>query len=328
MISAHRTPEAVVPLDWPVYAPVFNSPFSDETRLALCSFSRSPTNYVHVFRLVGPSVIPEGASPLEFPQTCCQFSPHPPGLGESADLLITGGDSLRIWQSTPTSLHRVNSVIVNTTADPITCLDWSPYERSIVVAGSTDATAAAIDLTESDVVTRVIAHDHPVQDVCFSDAATFTTAGYDGSMRYFDLRDLASSFIFYQAPLPLMKARVCPTDHTKIACFSSQSKAIVVIDSRRPGVPCATCVDATGTLTGIGWEKLGSSHLYATDTSGTVLLASLENQAPKMGAQVWYRGEDPVESLAMGQGVIAVAHGQKVDIVEGFKHVGATFPFE
>jgi hypothetical protein len=207
-------------------------------------------------------------------------------------------------------------------------MDWSPFERAIVVAGSTDATAAAMDLNEADVVTRVIAHDHPVLDVCFADAATFTTAGYDGSMRYFDLRDLASSFIFYQAPLPLMKVRVCPTDHTKIACFSSKSRAIVVIDSRRPGVPCATCTDATGTLTGIGWEKLGSSHLYATDTAGTVLLANLENQVPRMASQLWYKGEASIESLAMGQGVIAVAHGQKVDIVEGFKHVGSAFVFE
>jgi hypothetical protein len=42
----------------------------------------------------------------------------------------------------------------------------------------------------------------------------------------------------------------------------------------------------------------------------------------------WYSTDDPVESFALGQGVIAVAHGQKVDLVEGFKLSGGATMFE
>jgi hypothetical protein len=68
--------------------------------------------------------------------------------------------------------------------------------------------------------------------------------------------------------------------------------------------------------------------LYTTNTTGAVFLGTLENQIPKMASQLWFSADGAVESLALGQGVIAVAHGQKVDIVEGYKHVGKSFVFE
>jgi WD repeat-containing protein 68 len=314
-----RHPESSIQLDWPAFALSMSSPFSQETRLAVASFNRSRSNVLRVYRLVGPSLIAEGKALLEFPQTSCQFAPHPNLGGPTDDILVSVGDSLRLWDVSSSGLQLLSDILVNATADPLTCSDWSPYERSIVVAGSTDGTAAAIDLTENDVVTRVIAHDHPVHDISFADAATFVTAGFDGSVRFFDLRDLQSSFIFYQSSFPLMRARVSPSDGTKIAAFSNESKTIVMIDSRRPGVPCALGSSRPGELTGIGWEKLGIQQVYASDSTGMVQIATLQPDIPRLEEQGWYKAADPVESLAVGQGVIAIAHGSKVDIVEGFK---------
>lgn len=305
-----------VALEWHPFGLAFSSPFSQESRIAVTSFETSGSNFLQLFRVVGPSVISDGRCETRFPQTCVRFSP---GGGEGAqDLAVTCGDSLKVWRVEPGSASLAGDVVLSETPDPLTCVDWSLYDDSVVLTGSTDATATAVDLARGQVIARIIAHDHPVHDVCFCGASsTFVTAGFDGSLRFFDLRDLQTSLIWYQTAMPLMRACVSPLDASRAAVFAKGSRSVVVIDARRPGVAAATIEGHDAPVTCIGWSKLGSGGLYSSDESGGIFLGDLSSGALDVMTRKWWAASaGPVESFAIGQGVIAAAIGNHVTLIE------------
>lgn len=305
-----------VRLDWRPFGLAFSSPFSQESRVAVTSFETGKKNFVKFFRIVGPSILAEGECETRFPQTCVLFSPS--GGEDASDVAVTCGDSLKVWRASSNGASAVADVSVNETSDPITCADWSLYEDSIVLTGSTDATATAIDLTRGQIAAKIIAHDHPLHDICFCGASsTFVTAGFDGSLRFFDLRDLQTSYIWYQTAMPLMRVAVSPLDTSRVVVFAKGSRSVVVIDARHPGVPEATIEGHGGAVTCLGWSKLRSDSVYSADDRGGLFLAGLSGTGLEVSTRMcWESGGDAIESFAIGQGVIAVAAGTRVDLLE------------
>ncbi|OHT12512.1 DDB1- and CUL4-associated factor 7 like protein [Tritrichomonas foetus] len=306
-----------IPLPWHPFALACSSSFSKESRLAISSFEETNNNFIKIYRIVGPSFISESTLDFTLPQTCCRFSPA--GRPDSSDLLISGGDNIRVWQTEINGSKLLNDIEVHI-GEPITCLDWSLYEESLVLAGSTDATATAVDLTSGQTVARIIAHDHPIHDISFCGASSnFITAGFDGSLRFFDLRDLQSSFIYYQTAMPLMRASVSPLESYKMATFSKNSNFVTIIDARRPGVPCAVCSIHKSPVTSIGWSKIQTDMIYSSDSSGTFATSFVQNDELEMDSNIWYETENPIEFFHIGQGIIAMAIDKRVDVIDGFK---------
>jgi len=303
------------------FAMSYNSSFSMENRLAVCSFELNQPNQISIYRTTGPSIVNDGILDILFPPTCVKFNPS--GSRDSSDLFVTCSDCLRLYETTLTGINLANEIATNGTNDPLTCADWSEYQESLILVGSTDATATAIDLETSDIITKVIAHDHPIHDISFCGSdSTFITAGFDGSMRFFDLRDLQSSFIYYQTANPLMRAAVAPVEPNKIATFASGSHSICIIDSRKPGIPLAVMKKHKSPITCIGWSRLECGKIYSTDQSG-VLETTIQFDAGLIEADVLpipnvylsYTTDSPIESFVVGQNVVAIASMNKIDII-------------
>ena len=70
----------------------------------------------------------------------------------------------------------------------------------MIGTSSIDTTCTIWDIEKEVVQTQLIAHDKAVYDICFAqDISMFASAGEDGSVRHFDLRDLEHSTIIYES---------------------------------------------------------------------------------------------------------------------------------
>lgn len=83
------------------------------------------------------------------------------------------------------------SIQQNQFSAPLTSFDWSPSFINTVVTSSIDTTCAIWDVEKCITKYQLIAHDKETYDVHFSgDKDIFASAGADGSVRQFDLRQL------------------------------------------------------------------------------------------------------------------------------------------
>ena len=78
--------------------------------------------------------------------------------------------------------------------------DWNTKDMNMIGTSSIDTTCTIWDIEKEVVQTQLIAHDKAVYDICFAqDVCMFASAGEDGSVRHFDLRDLEHSTIIYES---------------------------------------------------------------------------------------------------------------------------------
>ena len=287
----------------------FSSPYAPEERVAITSFEKSDSNFIKTFSIdLSGSVANVIDQAIAFPQTRVMYSP----TGQLDSNLITSGDYLRLFTVTDTTIELISEISVNESADPITCFDWIAEDESQIICGSTDATATAIDISSGQTTAKLIAHDHPVHDICYcGTASTFVTAGFDGSLRFFDLRDQMSSFIYFQTAMPLLRACVCPPN--QIAVFAKNSFSATIIDIRRPCMPCGFGYNGSCQVTGIAWSQINPNCLLSSDASGVfaeVDTTTGEERILMPGSGV------PIESFALRNEKVALAYNGRVDIYQ------------
>lgn len=145
---------------------------------------------------------------------------------QSADLLASSGDSLRLWSLPSQSSHSGGNSITRSSDNvqlpprqltplavlsssaspehsaPLTSLDWNVPSPNLIITSSIDTTCTVWDILTLTPKQRFIAHDKAVFDVrfCGGSIDNFCTCGADGSVRYFDLRTLTRSSIIYEPP--------------------------------------------------------------------------------------------------------------------------------
>ena len=72
-------------------------------------------------------------------------------------------------------------------------------------------------------------------DICFSDDVNmFASAGSDGSVRHFDLRDLEHSTIIYENPEALLRVAWNKKDPNILATIIQDQNKVIVLDIRYP----------------------------------------------------------------------------------------------
>lgn len=288
----------------------FNAPFATETRLAVSSFEVSPENVINTCRFNGVSIDQEATMTVRFPQTKVMFNPQ--DIPNPLCSLISSGDGIHLYSLDQDQLIEINHIEINTSSDPVTCFDWSAYQEQLVIAGSTDGTATPINIETGAPINKFIAHDHPVHDICFCGGpSTFVTAGFDGSLRLLDLRDPTSSYIYFQTAMPLMRVAVHQNEPHKIALFARESLSATVVDTRRPCVPCAFTSPHSEQVTGIMWSRVGSV-LYTSSVDGHVFETNLDTA----NALDIYDAQLRIESITLGQGILAVGCQGKVDVLD------------
>lgn len=188
---------------------------------------------------------------LQFPATKVGWEPaeslsRHSDQGGRGELLATTGDVLRIWElkwetsqdSKPVGygrngysegaegwkLHQ-RSLLSNSkqhvsNLPPITSFSWNPTSPQSIVTCSTDTTATLWDITTSQALTQLIAHDRAVYDLSWLPQSSdiFVSVGADGSLRAFDLRQLEHSTILYETPNSSPLARIAFSNREQYVC--------------------------------------------------------------------------------------------------------------
>ena len=292
----------------------WSSVFSQENRLAVSSYDKQIPNHIKIFRFVGPSVFNECEVQIPYPQTDLMFSPC--GSQDQSDFLLSCSENVKLWRVNSDGLSLQAEIAVSEPKDPVTCVDWSSLEPNIVLSGGVDATATAIDMSSSQIIARIIAHDHAIHDISFCGASpTFVTCSFDGSLRYFDLREPHSSYIYYQTAQPLLRLAVSPVDTNFVAVFSKDGESVTVIDTRKPGVPCHVC-RSDGVVSCVEFSRTQRGLLYFSDVLGHLSACELTDGVLAGDITASTQGDAPVEAFSMGNDVIAQSIGHKVEVIK------------
>jgi len=301
-------------MPWTPFSLSLNSSFSKESRIAVSSFEKSAENEIRVLRFVGPSIITESSYNVKFPVLKSIFTPH--SSGADSDFLITCSDSVRLFQSSMDSLTNLSEIVISPNSDPVTSADWSLLEESLVIGSSADGSIASIDVSSSQVISRIIAHDHSVYDVAFVGAsANFVSCSFDGSLRLFDLRNLDTSVILFQTSMPIQRIGVCPYNDNIISLFSKGSDILKFVDIRKPGLPVNT-VSQKSVLTAVSWSRFFENHIYTTDRMGNLYLTEYLPDLKEQEATIKYSFSDTIESLTIGQGIVAITTNKSLNILK------------
>nr|BAE94407.1 WD40 repeat protein [Ipomoea nil] len=135
-----------------------------------------------------------------YPPTKLMFHPNPTASMKSADLLVSSGDYLRLWEVREASIEPVSTLNNSKTSEycaPLTSFDWNEVEPRRIGTSSIDTTCTIWDIEKGVVETQLIAHDKEVYDIAWGEAGVFSSVSADGSVRIFDLRDKEHSTIIY-----------------------------------------------------------------------------------------------------------------------------------
>jgi WD repeat-containing protein 68 len=163
-----------------------------------------------------------------------------------------------------------------------------------------------------------MAHDHQVCAISFcSSSPAFLTGGLEGSVRFFDLRDLVTSYVYFQTTLPVLRISVSKVDPTKFAAFAKDGKTIFVVDVRQPGIPCHTIRHPNGIVTSMGWSALLKGRMFSCDFKGNVIVSDLLDGIELAKSKVIHQTVAPIQNMALGSGVLGLVTNTGIDFVNG-----------
>jgi WD repeat-containing protein 68 len=114
-------------------------------------------------------------------------------------------------------------------------MDWNENDPVCIGTSSIDTTCTIWDIPKEKVKTQLIAHDKEVYDISFSqEQHTFASAGADGSVRLFDLRNLDQSTIIFENPeqTPFMRVSWNQKDTNFLATINLNQKSVFILDIR------------------------------------------------------------------------------------------------
>ena len=133
--------------------------------------------------------------------------------------------------------------------------------------------------------TQLIAHEKPVHDIAFTRLGDgrdkFATAGADGSVRLFDLRDLQHSTILYEDVEKRSLNHVCwnVADPTKLATAAQESLETVLLDVRVPCRPIQKFIHQ-GSVNGIAWAPHSNVHIVTAGSDKQALIWQMNHLSP------------------------------------------------
>ncbi|CCW64414.1 unnamed protein product [Phytomonas sp. EM1] len=284
---------------------------------AVSSYIQSYKNYVDVVEKDdGGRLVCRARWEHCYPPTKTMFSPK----RMSGEFIITTADYLRLWEITPSeagdgaargpgedparkgrggkerggdggggevlrskvAIKRVfDNGKPNDFCSPVTSCDWSAEELGTVACSSIDATVTIWDLERGVQKTKLMAHDKDVYDVAFASAHTFASCGADGSVRFFDLREMDHSTILYETPAlhPLLRVAWNQQDANYISTFGIDGLHAVVIDVRYPTVP-ASLLSSRHQLpiNGMAWSPQSAQNICTVGEDGVVCIWSANGE--------------------------------------------------
>lgn len=274
----------------------------DNFSVSVCSFNKSKENEISFYRFNDSKEKLHLSVPQNFPITSCTFSKQL--RNDETDYILVSSDNVKLFVVENDKIQPRSEIKVNKTSHPITSVDWYSTKA---IASSLDSTVTILDMNSVSIITRIMAHEHPVNHTCFcNDENQFVTGGFDGSLRGFDLRDLSSLDMMYQSSMPILRCDVSKLNPNYVAFFSKDSCGVTFIDRRRIGTPLSIANIGDAHITGIAWSLTDENVLYMTSTTGNVYKASLETNRVFNEPELMTSFSQPIESIASSASYVAV----------------------
>ncbi|KAG5467107.1 hypothetical protein LSCM1_01288 [Leishmania martiniquensis] len=293
-------------------------------RLAISSYMKDYRNYVDIVEKNEDNEIVCRASWEHcYPPTKVIFPPRP----LQSDVVVTTADYLRLWEITEgapkaekTAFVRgdpqhaakaktINSKVTmkrvfdsakpNDFCSPVTSCDWNTEDINTVACCSIDSTVTLWDVETGAQKTKLVAHDKDVYDIAFASAHTFASCGADGSLRFFDLRNMDHCTILYetQGLSPLLRLAWNQFDPYFIATFGIDNPDAVVIDMRYPTVPASQLSQLHQLpINSLTWSPQNAQNICTVGEDGLVCV--WEARAEKGRSILWCDCEVPINNVA------------------------------
>uniref|UniRef100_G3WE90 Uncharacterized protein n=1 Tax=Sarcophilus harrisii TaxID=9305 RepID=G3WE90_SARHA len=299
---------------WTVYAMNWSVRADQPFRLAIGSFVEELGNSVQLVSLVSDCCDNSGDFVCRYtlqhpyPVTKIMWMPDPQGV--HPNLLATSGDYLRIWRLGAVSLDldpRLECVLNqnknNRFCSPLTSFDWSSMDPHVLATSSSDTTCTVWGLETRQILGRVSGHSEAhftnhnkeVYDIAFGGSRdVFASAGADGAIRQFDLRQLDRSTILYQEPqrFPLLRLAWNKLNLNYMATLAMESTEVTILDLRKPGTPMIRLNRHGACVNGLTWAPHSPGHLCTAGDDCQAFIWDIQ-QAPSAA-------EEPILTYTAG----------------------------
>lgn len=217
-----------------------------------------------------------------------------------------------------------DKIVLNDIVDnpaPLTSFDWNKYKHSLLVTSSYDTTCTIWDIDKGKIVTRLIAHDKEVYDVCFlNNENVFISCGADSSIRLFDLRDLDTSNILFEANETTALTRISFSYQNDNYLLSTpiDKPFFYVIDLRDTTSPLEIVQKHSSIVNCIKWSKEEDNTFISASDDGSLFVWELNNihsHTPK------YEYCDkvsfsPINNVDWKDGLVAINSYNKLKLVK------------
>lgn len=338
--------------------------------LALSSYLEDRKNHIALVRLAKDEFQEEvcmlNTFDHPFPATKVMWAPRNSLFSSSrCQWLATSADHLRLWKITDLNSDNVIErdwpgkkakaqleclLSTQTSADkcvPVTSFDWNEVDTGMIVTSSVDTTCAIWDLHTGQQVnavttnnvsfslrSRIVAHNHEVYDVCFSPLGSgrdvFVSAGGDGSMRLFDLRQLSTSTILFDSGSSIQSNTNSAKSVVRVACnkinpnmigaLCVDSNDIVLLDPRAPGRVLATLTNHVGQPNSISWAPHSAHHLCSASDDHQALIWELSSlpERPVDEPLLAYRAKGRIQTISWSAAHtdwIAIGYGHHMELL-------------
>lgn len=191
---------------------------------------------------------------------------------------------------------------------PLTSFDWNKTNKALIIASSYDTTCTVWDLNTSQVLTRLIAHDKEVYDVGFLEGEhSFVSAGAEGELRMFDLRDLDNSQIVFDSKdrSALTRMSICSIDTNYIIALSSSKPYFYLIDLRDISSPVAIIQSHTNLINAAHWSKYERGRFATAGDDKSLLVWDLKNVNTQKPNYIFSEEEYEINNIDCNGGLLA-----------------------
>ena len=315
--------KSILELPYEPFAISFTSSYSPRCILGVGSYEVKNSNCFDLFVFddnYTTKIEPPKEANFKFPINSMKFSPNL--ASEETEFLLTGSDTVKLWIIHDSNKVELSSEYeINKTCNPVTAVDWCQSQKTLAIASSTDNFVYVFDFMADCISSSVMAHDNPIHDCCFcgNDSNLFVTAGFDGSMRLIDIRDLTSMILVYQASMPLLRCAVSTLDPNLIALFGRSSTGIALVDIRRPGLPVAASTHVDKEVTGISWSVSKNEEdgnlLFSINSSGQLRACDFMSGKTMSPSTILYETDKMFQSLSIWKDMAAISYDKSIEIV-------------
>ena len=306
---------------WQLYSISFKNPSSSPSTLALGSFLETQHNFIQVVSLneESKSLDLTSQAELTYPTTKLMWCPD-----QSSSLLASSSDSLRLW-SYDTELTLKSNLLTDNKKEyppPITSFDWNSDSPNMIGTSIVNTTCTIWDIEKESAIAHMIAHDQPAYDIAFSHGVSiFATAGGDGSIRQFDLRNLENSAVLYEKQDMSACLRLAwnKNEPFYLATIMLESNTIVVLDTRHPHIPVYTLTGHSNCVNALAWSPMSGSHLLTGADDHQALIWDVQEKISSIEPTHVYNAESEINNVvwpSQDPEWIAIGKNKEVSILK------------